>query len=801
MKFLYSRVKILIIKRYISKPHESTKSLLNLRNIVLAISLVSTIACSLFKLTSTPFTQFIPSSATSPTITRHIIQKPILIPSKTNTPNFTPKPTASHTPTATVSPTFLPTQTPPDTLTPIYMLYNKSGYKLSPWSFEEANNKLRQMESYSLSLSDLSTSKRELAELFLPPAIMVSEIIANYPNQITIDYYEKIAYYLAKANHPLAATYYAKLIANLLNNKITTITELAVWLQSRQKNLSFNTYSIRPPSGINEAYILHISGCGKGLFWILNTNSHYSIQPLFVEFDFTAPGDSYLLFEDINKDNFPEVILYSIPTSDFQNLSLPRVFDISNTPYKMYPFNHSINIPIGMPYQGKWLTQEDSDGKLLFVFHGTMFPSCPIFIEATFTLINNHFEMKEIYYQVAPQNGLQGYCVLVLEHAQNKWKVDQFIEIGEQLLPLWPPPPLPNGEMFSLYAKDELILKLGIAYAYKGDINKAIEYLKSLTSEDSIVKNPYVDSAQLFLTYYKKPEDVYQSCMAVFSQQLLEKTLPKNDLCFPKTALSSLFSFFLLQDQEKQKLGIVNFLLNNKVTIRASGNKDFDADGIDETWLLIFHHKNLRPELWIYYPLSNELLFIHSVNSVQLAFNEFEPKQKPPVIEVMNNNFSFQLLYEPNENMVHPIVIETNYFWDEYIYQFFNIVITQLLSYSFIPINSFNTLSSHPEFTCSKRSKECAEFFTLRAIVHERQNSNKAAFNDYYKTLINYPNSSFHYYARLKLEPVYSTTIYPLSTPSMTHTPTPSETSTITPSPTPSETPITNEETENSTND
>ena len=368
----------------------------------------------------------------SQTPTRYIIYNPTIIPSSTVTPSITHTNTITPTASNTPSPTPIPISAPPATLTPVQVIQKRAYYNLANWSFEQTNNNIALLENFPGSLTLDEASFEEYYESYLPAALAANEAILLFPQEDHQVWQMSLALNLARSGNPLASAKYAEMINSLLNQKSISITDLATWFQSRQTELSFNTYPISPLEGYDSAYLFHIADKGCGLIWILKKGSKYTTIPLISVFNFSKPMESHITLQDITHDGTPEVISYFIPYGHSDLLHFPIVLDISSNPAKTLPFKHTTEINMGLPYNGEWKITYLENQKTILVFKGVLFPTCPLEMTTTFQWTGTYFELQENAYKVFPAKDAPGFCALLLDHARANWGVNAAKQITEQ---------------------------------------------------------------------------------------------------------------------------------------------------------------------------------------------------------------------------------------------------------------------------------------------------------------------------------------------------------------------------------
>lgn len=728
------------------------------------------------------------------TLTRTITLTPSLTPTMTLTPRATSTRRPTFTPTATLTPSLTPhpSQTPtligPPTLTPARPVVDVDVYSLLPWTPEKADQVIGLIADYPNTLPRQARGENDenYFAAFQHAAMAYNEALLRFPQAPQADRWRwNLAFSLARAGDHLAGDQYAQLVATALNRQETEIDELTAWFQVKQPGLDVNVIEIKPLPGYLSTYLVHINQGGGTVILLLETPAGFQSQVLVSEFDFVNPSAFEAFGADLTGDGVEEVVVFTKTPNDQLELSPPRVFDVSTTPFVELAFDPTVAaLPISTDFTQNWTAVSDSSGATALLFQTEVFPFCPVTISKKYTWNGKLFDASPPEFQIQPNLSTLVYCELVLEHAYRVWGAGTAIPLTETVLADWPPKTDLNGEPYPPDSSDELRYRLGIYHALNGNFDQATSQLTAIIENPVVPESRWIEPAHQFLEIYRSPEGLYRACTS-------------QPYCAPDQALRLLIESL----PANEYFNLLSYLWEAGVPQRSSGYYDFDGDGTKEIWLTVQHRPGEKLEFWILasYLQGIKALKVGLIDSNLPDLIPYEEDSVPPVM-ILNGETIFQLNRQTGTllpYLVHPNLPQ---FWPNRFLNGLEAAITDLFNEADPKEiqRRLLDLQTNPGLLCEP-TWSCDRYYYAVALASELAGDPQTAVEYLVKLWFDYSRSPYTIMARLRLKgpafipsatPTVTLTLAVTNTPTVTGTPptatpTPDPNATITPSPSP----------------
>ena len=730
-------------------------------------------------LTQTPTITQTPTPSATFTITPAIT----LTPSITPTPWPTSTPTPSPTPTETSTPTVTPTPTGPPMPTQARPIPGYQGYRLNQWSPEQAQRLIDILEYYPNTLTKQARGEDNAGyyAAFAYAALAEQEALLRFPDASQAKGWRwTLAYNSARTGLPQAAEQYAELIVGALNQGEITVPGLSDWFHAQEARLSLSVIQLEPPSGYTGSYLIEIRGQGSAFIWLLENQGQYSASVLANNFDFIHGTQSTSLISDLTGDGIEEVVIYSAnQPGDFQ-LNPPQVFGLAQAPAKMLAFRPSqATAGIGMDFRNHWVVVQNPSGQSGLQFKTDVFPPCPVTIERTYQWNGNFFELSQQRYSVKPGSDSLSLCHLVVDQAANAWGPQAAIQIMETLLPDWPPAQDEQGNPYPPDARDEWRYRLGIYQALTGSMQAAARYMTDVVTNPATPESRWIAPAKAFLSVYHQPADLYRACAQAVS-------------CNPADALQFLIKHLPAEASQD----VLGFLVQNGMSLRATGTFDFNADGQSERWFTVRHRPDEKLEFWILAQDQNgvQAIRVDTIESNLPSLTYDNQKQSPPIVWLDHTTaFTFQRDPDTGEAYITRIIPQTTY--PDHFKE--GVEKARLALFDGKRPGAvkadLQALQVYPGLLC-KATFSCDLYYYLLGLSSELAGDERGAVDSYLRLWSDYSKSPYALMARLKLKgPAVRLSPTPTSrpgtrtttpVPGITTTPTPNITVTKTPTPT-----------------
>jgi hypothetical protein len=732
--------------------------------------------------TQTPTITQTPTPSATFTITPAIT----LTPSITPTPLPTSTPTPSLTPTETSTPTLTPTPTGPPMPTNARPIPGYQGYRLNQWSPEQAQRLIDILEYYPNTLTSQERGEDNAGyyATFAYAALAEQEALLRFPDASQSQEWRwNLAYNSARTGLPQAAGQYAGLIVGALNQGEITVPGLSDWFHAQEPRLSLYVIQLEPPSGFTGSYLIEIRGQGSAFIWLLENQGQYSATVLTNNFDFIHGTRSTSLINDLTGDGIEEVVIYlANQPGDFQ-LHPPLVFDLAQAPAKPLTFRPSqATADIGMDFRNHWVVSQNPSGPPSLQFKTDVFPPCPVTIERTYQWNGNFFELNQEQYTVKPGSESLNLCHLVVDQAATTWGPQAAIQIMEALLPGWPPAQDEQGNPYPPDARDEWRYRLGIYQALTGNMQAAIRYFTDVANHPTTPESRWIAPATAFLSAYHQPIDLYRACaQAIF--------------CNPSDALQ----FLIKHLPPEASQDVLGYLVENGMSLRATGTFDFNGDGQTERWFTVRHRPDEKLEFWILAQGQNgvQAIRVDTIESNLPSLTYDSQEQNPPVVWLDNTiAFTFKRDPDTSEAYITRITPQTTYpdHFKEGVEKARQALFVSGKDPRAVKADLL-ALQVYPGLLC-KATFSCDLYYYLLGLSSELAGDKIGAVDAYLRLWSDYSKSPYALMARLRLEgpailisPTPTSrpgtqTITPIPGITTTPTPTLNITATITPTPT-----------------
>lgn len=709
-----------------------------------------------------------PTLDLSPTVTR----TPTITPTRTSTPTATNTSTNTPRPTATSTLTATATPTPPPTLTPARVDTAPRYFSLAPWNPEIANSAVNLLNSQPLALgeNERGLQDRNFYAAYYAPALAQGDALIQFPDVPDLPWRIGRAYNLALSGQATAAQEYAVILQQVLNQQVVELSSLPDWFRSQQPELGLNLLTLNPDANNNPQSLVEIYGPGGIYVLLVQQGNQYVAYPLVNAMDFVHPQISHPASGDLNGDGIDELVVWNSAALAADTFQHPYVFDLSSSPPQELFFRPGDDFFIGMENTSEWSLTRPNNGTASLVFLSQVFPPCPVEVRREYTYERGQFVLAQKSYTPTADldPALLSFCQLIVDHAENFWGPEAAIPILESLLPVWPPKEMHDGSTPPLDALDEFRYRLGLNYILAGEFTKGTDLLSEVAQNPVVPLSRWVKPASDFLADFELPEDVYIACVPA-------------EFCDPRRALSQAIA---LQPDDSWS-DPLKTLRTIGVSVRSTGEYDFDGDGTLERWFTVQHTPEYKLEYWILAasPNGQQGLYVDVVEANITQLYRFDMDSGPPVIWLGNQN-SFRMYREEGSQLPFLDFQPLIFFYDR-ITDRKNQEAASELFYGADPADVYDFLESWRKDgrpTCVTDADICATFYILRGIAAEAIGDRSIAAGSYFEAWNSAPNSLLTTFARLKL---IRDPNAPTNTPTVTLTPTITNTPTITRTPTP----------------
>lgn len=703
-------------------------------------------------------------------------------PSRTPRNTFTSTPTLTRTKIGTPLPTFTPTGAP---LLPASRPVAGKLYSLVKWTPEEADALVEYLNAYPNTLLNQvpKPDRTVYFNAFQYAVLAQREALLRFPGAEQASRWQwGLAYNQAQIDADGAAQAYADLVTRALNQGETDLQDLSSWFSKYEPRFSLSVIELEPTPGFLSSRLIQIHGAGSAFIWLLESTGAYQSQVLVNAFDFLNPGQMNTLIADLTGDGAPEVAIFSyLPTNASLQIFPPRVFDLAKSPAVELFYNPGqALLHIGVDFTNYWAIRQDSTGKSSQLFKSTVFPICPVVIQQEFTWNGQSFISAEPTFSVELPRSNLSYCDLIVQHAVQNWGPQATIQVLEQALPaLAASQPDTNPDLVTRI-KDEWRLRLALAYALTGNVEKARGWLEEIVAKPAQANSEWLASAQQLLQIYRTPTDVYQACI-------------QSAGCIPAQAVNILINNHLQQVRQAQSTNEDALVLLGKAgaQIRAAGYFDFDLDGQKERWFTLRHRPFEKLELWILVVTKpgEQAIRLGNVDTDKPAFTYLDDQALAPVVFI-DAQAPFQLLRDRFSQEAYIRLIELPTLYPDK----FKLALAPLQEALLSGADpkeirqKLLDLELLPGLLCKKQFT-CDAYYYFLGLSSELAGDEIGAAKDYVTLWLNYLKSPYTIMARIKLVGGDAMVIV---TPTKTYTATPSATSflpTATPLPPRTDTP------------
>lgn len=371
---------------------------------------------------------------------------------------------------------------------------------------------------------------------------------------------------------------YARLLANVLNNKETSLENLGEWILEVSPEWAVITFPVTPPPSYQKSTVVYFEAranseaSGGFSVWLLEKAGVYTTYAL--PNGDTSPSryvSSLPEISDITGDGIEEVFLNQTRIASFGfNSGDITIYQLDQVPPRAITFD----IPLYFPQNAEWFIEPDVPVPAITF-------RVPISVWSDFNcgdyLLDWQYQwqqdqLKLIQVLAPPLKELEENpdCSSILASALQDpeyLKSASAMDLYKRLLEL---PFIENPDMtgFSTFSVEKARLELAIFLKKQGDEAGANEQIELIGANDDPDKAEWRENALAYYAVHDDPESLYQFCLTAKAC----KTFLEIDEI---TGLIPTDKFDRLED----------ILTQMGIDYRDSGSYDFDGDGNMEKWL------------------------------------------------------------------------------------------------------------------------------------------------------------------------------------------------------------------------
>ncbi len=463
----------------------------------------------------------------------------------TTTPTSEPtiQPTVTQEPTTAVTetPTMYPTPTPMPTSTPLVPTPNpEQNYELAEWTPERADQLIAELQYLPETLNEYDRGYHYDVYHDTPryTAFAQLEALSRFPESAMVSNWQwDRAYNLARSNlfrNEPTVEIYTDLLQIVYNNGLANSETIVPWLKNQEPRFEYQVYSLPPPDGYTESFILEMSsewGSG-GYVWVLKTTSAYETYPLNSNWDFGfAHGhDVYLLLEDVTDDDIPDAFIrhFHQPGSIGFLVDASDIFDFSQVPPARIHF-HSQPPFLGESAFSSFSVVDDETGNH---FVQLDIPAAASYCEArtiqnyqwdgeSLVLVDGIYPNLAELFQIEPTPNFPDCAAYAFKQVIVGAEAGDFgaLEQLESLIPLWPirEPDTTYRELdqFDNYdTREKLQFLVALLHAFNGNVDNARQHLQAIVASSENPESQWIEPAETFLTVYQDEGDLVAGCIA-----------------------------------------------------------------------------------------------------------------------------------------------------------------------------------------------------------------------------------------------------------------------------------------------
>ncbi|HJS28406.1 MAG TPA: hypothetical protein VJ768_02210, partial [Anaerolineales bacterium] len=580
--------------------------------LLLLLSGLALPACSASEssFTPTPIPTF--TASPQPTLTRTVT--PTSLPTATRTS----EPTTTSTPGATSTQTITPTLR--TTLTPAAPLGFDKEYTLREWTAADAALAIDLL----LAEPDASFEEHlgpEYFRFYRYAAIALAESILRFPDTFPEAVWRwDLAYNLARSGDPQAVQVYSDIVTSGLNENRVEPEGLNAWFASIEPRASLRSFPLDPLPGYDSTTLILVNAGGYGAFLLNEEGGRYVGETLWADFDFANTPSYDFSVADYNGDGTDDLAVYQASASGNINPPLPVVFDLSGTRPQILPFEPGTSNAVGIEHEGLWTPELDGQGGFNLKFTTTVFPLCPVHIVETYSWTGGYFTHAGSSKELEPDPLFLENCDLILDHAIANWGTEAALGLMEPALAEGVSGP--GAFTIPPDLQDKWRFRLGIYNALLGNYSETADYLNDLIGSPADPAGPWPSAAQEFLTQLAGQNRIYPACAST-------------DLCPINDAAARLIEAVPVDQIDRMD----QWLAENGVPVRTSGEFDFEGDGDPERWLAIRPEGRFDLDLWIVVegPAGLQALHAGVIDTVQPAIEVLDADSSRPVIQIGGN--------------------------------------------------------------------------------------------------------------------------------------------------------------------
>ncbi len=690
--------------------------------------------------------------------------------SSVRTDNLTPTPVSipTHTPhvlfTATAQPiveirtaTPLPavTRTAVPTFTPATPV--NAGYKLRPWTPDQADLLIAQISSQLKAMEDdpLSSTVYGYAsyiEQYKYLAFAEMEALLRFPAMPQVEiwrwdlcYNLALSYPYPESSDAPELSCYAKLIENGLNSRQTDVPGLSSWFAAHESRFPFELTSFTPPPGYTGSYVISLEESAN--LWLLEKEGKFQVFGLRSSMFFFRESGSKFQLLDLTGDNYPELVLYFDRASCCDSFSQQFIYELSSGTPKLLSLENLNGISFRtISEYDSYITALESKTELpgfLFESHygyDVITQPCSLREYDKYYWNGNGFELAETWFGIdkPDEHNDEEFCQFVIDAAKEQGELEVAVKtIGDIRIE--------DPQV----TKDQILYRLGEYHARLGDVDKAKDFFtQAIAFQTTLNKSDprWAKAAQIFLDQYEEKSDYYKVC---------SKLAP----CNMRNALEQLIA----EIKPDCFLQASEFIKSSGILIRSSGFMNFDGGDDIEQWFVVQHPNRAKREFWILVKSSQKTygLFVAEVSTNKPELKEFAGSDIYALMTSDGENlFSLEKIGFSGQPYIltHEVIqnndpfMEADYLREYLVEKPLDDLINQLMNGSNpAQIRSqLIQLSQSTSFDC-KGAYRCDQVQYLLGLTSELLGDEQAALDAYLQLWEEYPDSFYTVMARSKL--------------------------------------------------
>ncbi len=575
-----------------------------------------------------------------------------------------------------------------------------------------------------------------------------------------------LAFSLAQTGSSKASPLYARLINSAIENRSLRIADLAGWFKQQEPEFDLSMHQLPGHPGYLGLYLMEIEP-GNMYFWVTETPNAIKIYALAEEFLFDTQVKSVFLYQDLNGDGMPELVIYRQTKND-NRLYEPEIYDFSSgEPVRQAlenrtPFDFKTSFEVSLDCPG---CQGEAGDKLLL--QAKILPACPLILTRSYAWDGSRYAVDMLSFTAVPQEATLAYCETTLAQADSFYPLQASMAVLNALEPYWPPKLDLKGRLYPADSLDMLHFRQGLGLGLLGDTAGMRSVMFNLPGGGA-----WQAAARPFLQA-QNPGQLFTAC----------QTEPA---CKPRQALEAML--------EKNSPGSVEqafaFLFNQHIGMVSSGIFDFNQDGQNERWFTLKLRAGETLEFWLLVQTKRgvRLLNVATVDNTrpQIYFSVMDSPW-PTFQFTAGQGYILQFTPDKGDASIDSVEVDptlTTYTLD-------NLNAAQQSLFNGVPAaavrDRLRGVVRSGRFNC-RTHQVCDRFYYLLGLTYELAGQPLEARDTYIQLWWENKTSPFTTLARLKLGLFPTATPIPQATLTSTPTATPQATPTITSTPNPNTT-------------